>query len=119
MSEEEEIVITHPDRLFAALMKEWEKRETIGFDIPPELQILIKRYLGWSCIMSAESVIHIIQKRIELTPHNNNIVRYNTVMEIIRQADPESSSSFLTVTPREYKINNKISEPKIKEYEKR
>ncbi|OGX23352.1 MAG: hypothetical protein A3K54_00105 [Omnitrophica WOR_2 bacterium RBG_13_44_8] len=107
---------THPERLLEALINEWNNRESVGVVIPPELESIILRHLQWAATMGAESVIHNITRRLELTPHVlRGVVSYNTVMEIVRTASPDESDAYMRVFQRNYKITtipDVIEEPK-------
>lgn len=100
---------THPERLYDALLSEWNARQTVGLVIPPELEEMIRRHLRWACTMSAESVISDIRRRVELTPHMpQRSLTIRQIMEILRAADPDKSDSHLVSRPVEYKLKVKV-----------
>jgi hypothetical protein len=98
---------TYPARLLDALVDEWNERKSVGIIIPEELKEIISRHLRWAVIMGAESIIHKLQRTLELTPHHNGKLQYNYVMKLIQRTSPDESDDCFKTTPREYKLDLK------------
>jgi hypothetical protein len=88
-----------PDRLFIALLEDWNEMHPEGSCIPTDLQCLIERYLNWSRVIGAEKVIHKLQRNLELMPHHNERLPYSLVMELVRTMDPDQLEE---ITPRNW-----------------
>lgn len=94
-----------PDRLLIAFQQEYESRNPGGYDIPIELQEMFERHLMWARTMGAESVIHKLQRTLELTSHLNGKINFKFLMELIRTTEPGRSTDYLVNTPRIYEIH--------------
>jgi len=101
------------DRLFIAFLEEWNARHPGGLALDQDLQEMIERHLKWARVIGAESVIHRLQRTLELTYHNNKKISYAYVMELIRTTEPGVSDIYLRTTPRDYQLTNKKHSPII------
>jgi hypothetical protein len=94
-----------PDRLFMAFLEEWNTRYPES-KLTNEIQEMTERHLVWARTIGAESVIHKLQRTLELIPHNTGKISFLWLMEFIRTIEPGDPDLFLNRTPREYELPN-------------
>ena len=96
--------IIKPDRLFIALLEEWNDRHPGVEVLDPELQELIMRHMAWSRTISAECVINRLIRSIELTPCPANVIPVKGLIEIIRMIDPSDIDQLIKPIKRNYRL---------------
>lgn len=109
-----------PDRLFIALLEEWNERHPGGEALDPRLQEIISRHMTWARTMAAEVVINRIARTIELTPCPDGVIPVKGLLEIIRKVDPSDPNQLITPIKRDYRLKDTVDiihEPKTNRHE--
>jgi hypothetical protein len=97
---------TGPDRLFIALLEEWNERHPGGEALSPELQEIISRHITWARTMSAEAMVNLISRKIELTPSTGGYIPVHGLLEYIRTLDPADPGTINIPIKRDYRFKD-------------